>query len=158
MNERIFTTEVMQSLRDQGAWAYKIPDAPITKEILKITRFTAPKPCDIVASLNGKFIAIECKLSKKAEAFNVNMLRRSQVEHLTNIVKSGGRAFIFLNIRVAPDKSKNIHRMNRLVILDWANWGSRIQKSSIKKDELLSLDYIEGRKGSFDLFTWGIDI
>jgi penicillin-binding protein-related factor A (putative recombinase) len=153
MKEAFFTTEIVRSIRHHGGWAYKIPDAPITKEIMKITRFTAAKPCDIVSCIDSKFIAIETKQSKKWEALSVRDFRPEQITGMTNIVKSGkGRAFVFLNIRMKEPYE------NRLIIFDWAVWGERIQRESIKAKELKARIYYESfivnDKRIFDLSEW----
>lgn len=145
MKEQHFATEVIRSLRHVGFWAWKIPDAPITKELLKITRFTAAKPCDIIACLptgvisDGLFVAIECKQFKKWKAFSVRDMRPAQIEQLSAIEDHGGSCWVFLNIRI-----KSPHD-NRLIIFEWAELRHRFleKKESIKAKELQARHYIK---------------
>lgn len=120
MKEAHFSTETVRSIRHHGGWGYKIPDAPITKEILKITRFTNAKPADIVACFDGRFVAIETKQFKEWKAMSKHDFRPEQIKGLTDIVANGGRAFVFLNIRIKKPYE------NRLIVFDWATWGERI--------------------------------
>jgi hypothetical protein len=157
MKEATFTTEVIRSIRHNQAWAYKIPDAPITKEILKITRFTNAKPADIVCCHSGLFVAIETKQFKKWKALSKNDFRPEQLKGLQEIVDNGGRAFVFLNIRI-----KSPHE-NRLLIFDWATWGERLTHGpSVFAKELKDRVYYESflvgnepnKKRVFDLTDW----
>jgi len=134
MKEAVFTSELMRSLRVQGFWAYKIPDSPITQGVLEVTRFTAAKPCDVVACYDGQTVLIECKQLKKWKAFGLKHIRDSQVKHLTDVIASGGKAYIFLNIRINASP-----RVDRLIILDWAKWGKRLQLETIKAKDLKAL-------------------
>lgn len=155
MKEAKFTTEVVRSLRHYGGWAYKIPDAPITKEILKITRFTAAKPSDIVSCFDSLFVAIETKQLKTWKALSIRDFRPEQIEGLTDIVANKGRAFVFVNIRISG-KGKTYE--NRLLIYDWAIWGERIKKKSIFAKELKERphynSFIVDEKRIFDLTEW----
>lgn len=142
MKEATFVSEIVRSLRHYGFWAFKIPDAPITKELLKITRFTMAKPCDIVACLpcgvisDGMFVAIECKQFKKWESFNVRDMRPAQVEQLSAIEDHGGSCWVFLNIRLKDE--------NRLIIFEWAELRVRFleRKESIHAKELKVRAYV----------------
>lgn len=146
MKEAVFVTEVIRSLRHFGFWAFKIPDAPITKELLKITRFTMAKPCDIIACLpvgvisDGVFVAIECKQFKKWKSFSIRDMRPAQVEQLSAIEDHGGSAWVFLNVRVGRD--------NRLIIFEWAELRHRFlkKKESIKAKELQSRHFVNAMK------------
>lgn len=151
MKEATFTTEVMRSLRHYDLWAFKIPDMPITKAILKITRFTNAKPADIVACLEDKFIAIETKQFKKWEALGLRHFRPEQVSGMSSIVEQGGRAFVFLNIRIA-------RKENRLLIFDWKTLHPKLQKGSVKAKELrerpYSTPFVLNDKIHYDLTEW----
>lgn len=157
MKEATFTTEVIRSVRHGGAWAYKIPDAPITKEILKITRFTNAKPADIVVCNGGGFVAIETKQFKSWRALSHRDFRPEQLKGLQEIVDNKGRAFVFLNIRIKKPYE------NRLIIFDWATWGDRITNGpSIFAKELKERLFYESfligndpnKKRVFDLTDW----
>lgn len=159
MKEAIFSTEIVRSIRHHGGWAFKIPDMPITKELLKITRFTNAKPCDIVSTFNGQFVAIETKQFKKWEALGVRHFRPEQLSGMTDIVANGGRAFVFLNIRIKADKIKKLMAVNRLLVFDWSTWGPRIMKRSIFAESLRQRPHYDPMicpKGKiiFDLTEW----
>lgn len=97
-------------------------------------RFTASKPCDLVACIDGNFVAIECKQIKKWKAFGLGDMRPSQLVNLPAVVKSGGKAFVFLNVRIA-------RKENRLIILDWETWGPRLERGSIKARDLQNMTF-----------------
>lgn len=156
LKEAFFSTEIVRSLRHHGGWAYKIPDAPITKEILKITRFTNAKPCDIVSAFGIKFVAIETKQLKEWKALSKRDFRPEQLEALTAIIKQGSRAFAFVNIRI---NKKGEPYENRLLIYDWAIWGDRIINGpSIFAKELKERahynSFMVDEKRIFDLTEW----
>lgn len=134
MREATFTTELIRSFRKDKSWIYKIPDAPTSR--LTGLRFTASKPCDLVLCLGGKFVAIECKQIKKWKAFSIGDMRTSQIVNLPAVIKSGGRAFVFLNVRIAKEK------VNRIIVLDWEVYGPRLERASIKATELKSMPYL----------------
>lgn len=163
MKEAHFSTEVVRSVRHYGGWAYKIPDAPITKAILKITRFTAAKPFDITCAIDGTPVAIETKQFKEWKALSKNDFRPEQLKGMTEFIAHGkGRAFVFLNIRIKEADE------NRLIIFDWATLGPRIeQKKSVFAKELKERAYYKSylhdftnddgivtRKRVFDLTEW----
>lgn len=147
MRESNFTTDVMKSLRRVGAWAYKIPDAPSSK--ITGLRFTISKPCDIVACIDGKFIAIETKFKKKFAALSMRDMQDSQLVNLTNVLKNDGIALVFLGIKEKGKKTK-------LLIYDWQTLGSRFAKNeSIAAKELREHEFIEADEDDqFDLTEW----
>lgn len=157
MKEAKFTTETVRSVRHHGGWAYKIPDAPITKEILKITRFTAAKPCDIVCCIDGRMIAIETKQFKKWEALGLRHFEPEQIEGMNRIVANGGRAFVFLNIRIKKPYT------NRLLVFEWdllyehfTLFGSVFAKDLMKRTfyESFLIGEEPNQKRVFDLSEW----
>lgn len=147
---------MIRSLRIEGLWAFKIPDAPITKELLKITRFTAAKPCDIIACVpsftHGQFVAIECKQFKKWKAFSIRDLQDSQIEQMPKIIEADGKAFVFLNIRI-----KKPHD-NRLIIFEFNDLLKRLKKGSIFAKDLKTMPYLKSErfedKTVYDLSEW----
>jgi penicillin-binding protein-related factor A (putative recombinase) len=146
MRESNFTTDVMRSLRRIGAWAYKIPDAPSSK--ITGLRFTAAKPCDIVACVDGKFVAIETKFKKKFSAFSVRDMRESQLVNLTNILRDNGNAYVFLGIKEPCHSTK-------LFIFEWAHIGELFAVGlSMSAKDLKGLPYLEMESGVFDLSEW----
>jgi penicillin-binding protein-related factor A (putative recombinase) len=156
MKESQFNTEVLRSLQENGAWAYKIADQP-TSWTAHATRFTPDKPCDIVAIYRGTGFIVEGKQIKKFEAFGANKIRPSQIKNMDEVVDKGGRAFVFLNIRIKAVKGVSSHE-NRLVILDWSKLRDTFQTGSIKAKELKELSYIEGFKDRFDLKSFLQDL
>jgi len=145
MKEKNFNTEVKNSFIAHGHWAYKIPDFP--QAMVTGARFNPIKPFDIMAVVHGYGVAVESKMLKKYEAFGGRHLREEQIQALDDVKKSDGRPFVFLNIR-----QPSPNRLNRLIVFDWNYWADRFKSSnSIKKNELESLSFIEGRKKLFDL-------
>jgi len=147
MRESVFNTEIVNSLRACGAWAYKISDSPASWT-MKQTRFTPDKPCDIIGCYNGKFFAIEGKQIKKVKAFGQSTMRLSQIESLTEILDKGGRSFVFLNVRIKGVKGE-VKQENRLIIFDWSVLGAA--EGSIKKKDIDALPFIIGKSKLFDL-------
>jgi Holliday junction resolvase len=124
VRESTFNTEVVNSLKAEGFFAYKIPDTPAS--IVRGLRYSPEKPCDIVASIGGKFVAIESKQIKKIQAFGLRDFRESQIDSLNKIVRDGGKAYAFLNIRVHGDKE--FKRLNLLVGLNWKYWYPKFEQ------------------------------
>jgi len=150
MKEAHVNTEWKNSLKAYGAWAYKIADMPHFTGMK--TRFDVEKPCDIVGGYKGIFFGIEGKMIKKYESFGLKNMRPSQIKNLNEMVTKGNRAFVFLNIRILPDQTRGIRRMNRLLIFDWAKWSSIWERSgTLKKKHLESAKGIDGKNGLFDL-------
>lgn len=156
MKESLFNTEILRSLQDEGAWAYKIADQP-TSWTAHATRFTPDKPCDIVAMFLGHGFIIEGKQIKKFEAFGLDKIRPSQIKNMDEAVDKGNRAFVFLNIRIKAVKGETQHE-NRLITFDWAELRERFKSGSIKAKELKELPYIEGSKSRFNLKTFLLDL
>ena len=153
MKEAIFITEVKRSIFKYGGWAYKLADMP--QSMLQGARFNPEKPCDLVASINGKFVGIECKQLRKYEAFGLRHIRETQVRGLNGIIHNGlGRSFIFLNIRQKADKERGIKRLNHLIIFDWDKWRHLWEGRTTKKHELLTVTPIPGKNGMFPLHDW----
>lgn len=151
MRESIFSSEIMRSLREANVWCYKIPDNPTSWTMAK-TRFTAEKPCDIVASVSGRAVLLELKQIKKWQAFGKTQIRGSQFIHLTEAIKSGARCFILLNVRIKPNGLSK--RENRLIVFDWEQWGPYFLEHTVKAKDLIGHEYIQGSKGRFDLTTF----
>jgi len=94
MRESIFCTEITRSLRESGAFAFKIPDSPASYGGAKM-RFSAGKRFDIHAVYQGVPLAIECKQIKSFRGFGLNQLRDEQVDALNSYWEAGGQAFVF---------------------------------------------------------------
>lgn len=150
MKETIFNSEIMASLKAAGLWAYKVADSP-TSWTMSRTRFTPEKPCDILAcGSGGRFIAIEGKQMKTFKAFGLYALRPSQISNLDRIIERGGRAYVFLNVRIRARKGEVDHE-NRLIVFDWAKWGLLLPILPLTGREVRQLPFVSGRKGIFDL-------
>ena len=66
-------TMIVKSIRHFGFWAYKIPDLPAFKG--SVTRFAPAKPCDIIANVNSRFVAIEGKFSNQFKGIGLSIFR-----------------------------------------------------------------------------------
>ena len=155
MREVQSNSEFVKSLKSVGIWAYKIADSP-TSWTSHVTRFTPEKPADIIAcTRSGRFLLIEGKLFKEWQGFYKSAFRDSQIKSLDEIVKNKGRAYVFLNIRIAKD-AKN-KRENWCVIFNWAKYGERFKANGFTIKEMRAHAegiWIEGYKGEFDLSRW----
>lgn len=156
MRESNFNTEIVRSLKALKIWSYKIADSP-TSWTMKATRFTPDKPCDIIACVDGRFVAIESKQIKKFEAFGMRHLRDVQIANLDHVERCGGRSFVFLNIRIKAVKGKTKHE-NRLIIFPWDEFKALCMEGSIGKGALETMDFLQGKtvdqKVLFDLREW----
>ena len=146
MRESDFNTEIVNSIKALGGWAYKIPDIVPGGG----SRFTPDKPCDILGGYKGKFIGIESKQMKKFEALGIRHVRYNQEKSLDEMVAKGNRAFLFINVRIRAVKGK-VKRENRLIPLDWKEWGPVLKLGSLKASEIEKLYYITGTDGKFHL-------
>jgi penicillin-binding protein-related factor A (putative recombinase) len=151
MKEAVFITDIVNSLKEQGcAFVYKPPDSPASWT-QSMTRFTAPKPCDIITADKKGLILIECKQIRKWEAFSEYDMRPSQVKALGEAKAMGQKAYVFLNVRVTAE------RVNVLLIFNWSKlceiWGS--QKGCIRAKEIRerceSSQAIHGLNGRYDV-------
>lgn len=160
MREANFNTETTNSLKAGRAWAFKIPDSP-TSWTMRRTRFTPEKPCDIIFCFGGRFGAIESKQMKKFQAFGLRHLRENQIRNLDRVTATGGRAFVFLNVRVrgkrgavVKGKWTGANYENRLIIFDWKVWKPLFEILPLSGKEVQSLAFIRGKKGLFDLSSF----
>lgn len=153
MKEKVFNTEVVNSLKALGAWAEKIPDMPFNP----LARFNPEKPSDILGGYKGRFFMIESKQMKKFEALGERHFQHNQIKSLDRAVATGNAAFVFVNVRIRAVKGENNYE-NRLIVLDWKRWGQRIKTASIKAKEIKELPFVSGQKGLFplDAFLQGL--
>jgi len=147
MREKVFNTEIKNSLKALGFYAYKIPDMPTSYfGDVKQMRFNVAKPCDIFAAIYDKFVAIEGKMLREYKAFGIKYMRDIQIKNLDELEKTYDiPTFLFLNIRQTKPGQK---RLNRLLIFSWSEFRSR---EVWLKDDLLKRIFWEGKKGIFDL-------
>lgn len=142
-----FLTELGHSFRDDGYFAYKIPDMPG-----QFLRFNPSKPFDMIVL--GLDLAIEGKALHQFESFGMRQIRPSQVEGLDAVEKAKGKAYIFLNIRISPSRENGIKRENRCLWWKWGKFKEICKDKSISKNELMGIAYISGAKNRFDLSSF----
>ena len=152
MKESVFQREVVNSFKEYGGWAYKIPDMPIGKQHKGKSahfRFNVVKPFDILAMYNLRSIAIECKQMKLFGSFKLSHIRDSQIKALTEIEESGaGLSYIFLNIRIAKPYE------NRLIIMPWWVVQLALDDGNISREAIESCPFVHGKMGLFDISGW----
>lgn len=145
--EKNFVSDIMHSLNQMpGLTAYKIPDAPVFEG--QKTRFSPTKPFDIVADYCGKFIAIECKMFKEYKAVSLGLFRRQKEGvikncQLTNLLRHEC-CYVFINIFVPRE-------MNKLIILNRSDIKHIIDGHTIRKKELEEFEYVESKKGIYEV-------
>lgn len=152
MREATFNTEIMNSLKELDMWAYKIPDFPMSW-VMRKTRFTPEKPCDIVTMYRGRIILLELKQMKKWQAFG-GQIRDSQKKHMDMVVRKGGRAYVFLNVRIKADKEKNQEYVNRLLFFDWKEWSPIFERGNLFAKELRTMPGLVGKNKLWPLAAW----
>ena len=91
MDEGRFMTEVRKSFEEQNSFAYKIPDSANMRG-----KFTVSKPFDMVAEVEGSFIAIEGKVQLNGNAWSCKTLRDTQKLGLAKVEKYNNRGYVFL--------------------------------------------------------------
>lgn len=151
--ERKFLSEIGASARADNCFFFKIPDLPHF-EGAKF-RFDIKKPFDAFACYFGQPIAIEAKVINGFKSVGIKQLRPNQVEGLDKWEKSGGKAFIFLNIRQAPNQLKGLKYENRFLYFPW--WQFRA-KGTYSKKELLIYPSVSGRNGRYNLSDWLVSL
>lgn len=101
--EKPFCTDVVNELK-LSHFAFKIPDQIFNP----LARFNPKKAIDIMACLEGRFVAVEAKMIKVKTvkvASLFNELRDDQVTCLNSIVKAKGLAFV-VGKKYIPRKSE----------------------------------------------------
>lgn len=148
MQEKNFQTEVINSLKANGAFAYKIPDQPRYSDSAQ--RFNPPKRFDILAVYSGVPLAIECKFYKEFKGFGLNQFRDEQIDALNDHAAAGGKSFAFLNIRIKKPYE------NRLLIFDWPWFYRTLSRAGkcIPKNEIELYPFLVGYKSQFPLSNW----
>lgn len=151
MREAVFITEVKKSLDIIGIGAYKPADMPMSWIGGSRMRFVPEKPADLICDNFGNYMLIECKQIKKWQGVSMRMIRPSQIKALDEVVARShyGRAFVFFNIRIVNDKSKNQKGENLLMAIDWRfNRQNLVDGIGIKEMRERSVGlWIEARKG-----------
>lgn len=144
MRESVFQQEIVASFKHHGEWAYKLADVPVRRPY-----FTSSKPFDIVASVRGKMLAVECKQMKRYGAFGLKVMEDSQIVALDELSRCRqARCYVFLNVRIT-------RVVNRLYIFRWENlrhvW---MERGSILAEALRLFQGIDGSHGRFPLVDW----
>lgn len=131
IQERVGNTEAVRSFRKFGWGAYKISD-------VQGMRFTETKPCDIIAQApNGTYVAVEGKMMKAWATLNGGLFRENQIAELDGATfKRKGRAFVFLYLRIPPNKKKATPRLHALMVFDWKVYRKRIMGKGVSPQEL----------------------
>lgn len=141
MREQNVCTEIVNSIKACGAWAYKIDDPRVFGPNI----FHRKRPFDIFALHGPVGLAIEVKLLKSYAKISRRLMQDHQIENFDTITAQGGNAFLMVNVRISDAK------INRLYTFNWSRWGKIIKQTGIAKDILLTLPYCQGAKGLFNL-------
>lgn len=139
MREAIFNTEVVNTQKHFGRFAYKLGDMIPSATL----RFIPEKPCDIITCTDrGQLVAIESKQIKKWGGLKGKMLRDNQVTALDKVVKNSGLAFLFLNIRIPRHNDQQAE--NWCVVFNWA-----IHREAIMNNEYTTAVLKDGYVGTW---------
>jgi len=154
LKENEVNTEIVNSIKRMGYWAYKIPD-PSANSFGKVQ--ATVRPFDIIASINGKSVAIETKIiTTPYKKFSIDMLEPHQI---TNLSEHDGYGFVFLNLRRYVRMGPLKESTNTLFIWDWVKWsdflmhGISFNANELKQDmmKLMCTMVTTGKKKHFDL-------
>lgn len=66
------------------------------------------------------------------------------MEALDAVVRTGGRAFVFINVRIPRIE-------NRLIVFDWKMWAEVLRGGPIPLRDMKTMPYIKGAKDLFPL-------
>lgn len=125
MSEAKETSKFVKALNQiENCWAWKIPDSPINEFTKATTKFTPPKPFDVLCCYEGRAIGFEMKYQKKFKPFSIKDLRLSQVAGLAGIETRGkGHAAVILFVGAVPyffewSELKTHHRFSTKELLE----------------------------------------
>lgn len=147
----LVTSELVPSFKRRGAYAYKIPDPPSTFGG-KHARFTAKRPYDFFAVVDGKFLAGEAKLIKKMGAFGWDHLQDHQKAGLESVIADGkGQAYAFLMVRQKADAQNDIKQINRLYIFEYTFLKEEYDRlgRNFRKAEIEQMPFYVGYKKDY---------
>jgi len=140
MDEAQFLNELKHSFHDAGCYFYKIPDPPFVPK--GGGGFTPSRPCDALAEVNGKLIAIEAKVQLDGKPWVFSKLRDSQRQGLAKVESYGkNKSFVFICF-------KHARGIYTCAIVPWGMIGER---GSIKPDWGMSVPRVNER---YDLIPW----
>ena len=94
--ESKFTTMLRKTFEERGGFFYKIPDASSAQ------RFMIKKPFDVIACVNGRSVAIECKYLSEPKAFGISSLSEHQIDSLEKHAISGGLSLVVFECKFGP--------------------------------------------------------
>ncbi len=127
--ETICTKDLIDSLKEQGCWSYKIPDAG---------QMHGRRPFDMIACCKGKFVATELKWYERLRPFGIKELSPHQIDELIKVKEAGGIALVGLFV-----KPKGISKMYRLYMWDIFEL---VEKVRLTTQELREEFYIEAER------------
>jgi Holliday junction resolvase len=91
VDEQVIQSEIMQFLRDRGAWCHKAKAVNLVGTgVLAPTQQGVP---DILACYDGVFIALEAKAAKQGKRVS-----GEQVAQISNIIQAGGVAAVVWSV------------------------------------------------------------
>lgn len=153
MKEAVFNTEIVNSIKTHW-FVHKLSDSIA---VPGVTRFIGEKPCDTIAFIYGRGVGIEGKMLKKWKGISIKLFRENQIEALDEMLMAHGRAFAFINVRIAANAVTGTKHENRLIIIDWEKWLKRRNKT-IPVKVVRKAPHIKGKKGKFDLSEFFLNI
>ena len=117
MKESLVCTRVVNSIKEQGHWAFKIPDMPH----IPGAKFNRNKGVDIVAGVEGRFVAIEVKikdyLPRTIDSF-LNLFTPGQIKAMEEIRNTnGGGVWVFF-CHYKPNRRASL-RVHDLYLIPW---------------------------------------
>ena len=141
-NESQACTIIINSLKEKGESAYKIPDP--SGEFSS----TIKRPFDIIGSWNSAFLCAECKYLSSLQSFNLKRIEDHQIEYLLDFKNSiqNAEAWIILAIKVKRGDNrfyifKDVEDIQK----------RRLENNNYLKKELETLPYFSVKKGIIDI-------
>lgn len=111
MDKTFFRREIKNSFNENGSYARQLPD---TKE----ARFSMNRAFNMVAEVDGKFIAIECKMHLDPKTpWKTRTVTDGQREGLERVLGFGNRGYIFVCFK----KSRGVYKCAVMTLADLYN-------------------------------------
>jgi hypothetical protein len=95
-------TEIVNSLKEQGAWAWKIPDA--SPMLRAQQRYIPARAFDIIAIYKGMPLAIEVKLIRTGGGLSSDRITQFERDSLLAAAEAGCRSFLAIAYAYKPGK------------------------------------------------------
>jgi Holliday junction resolvase len=127
-SEKDLCTEIIKSLKQIGAFAFKVPDAAVSYQQTDAsrTRFSLPRAVDIIAISQGRGYAIEVKLKRDLGTLKHADIRQEQRDTLERVWRAGGGACLAIGYRFkcGPNQRKAIGAAHarELYVVNWPTW------------------------------------